>query len=324
MTDLPLTRYRYFDSQDLDDTRQHVASVFCDHAMSLIGRETALDTHMNCARIHDTSLASIAYGGDVKVEPGECETFFPVMTILEGRGIFSSGSERIDGTTELIPVASPTRHLTMRLAADAKLLIARIERPALEARLATLLDQSLTWPLEFTLGMDTTGGLGAAWSSIFRGFVNEIDRHGGAWVQSLAARATEGWLMEGLLLAQPSNYSRLLGGDALPVPNRAVNAAVDIMEAHPDWEHSIGSLAKHAGVSARALQDGFRRFKNTTPLEYLRTVRLERAHQELRAATPSTTTVGSVAMRWGFAHHSRFAANYQEKYGEYPSETLHR
>lgn len=324
MTDVPLTRYRYFDSRDVDDTRQHVASVFCDHTMSLIGREAALDTHMNCTRIHDTSLAYIAYGGDVRVEPGECESFFPVMNILEGSGIFYGGRERIDGSPDLIPVASPTRHLKMRLGADTKLLIARIERSALEARLAALLDQSLNWPLEFTLGMDITGGLGAAWNSMFRGFVNEIDRHGASWVQSLAARATEGWLMEGLLLAQPSNYSRLLGGDELPVPNRAVNAAVDVMEAHPDWEHSIGSLAKHAGVSARALQDGFRRFKNATPLEYLRTVRLERAHQELRAATPGATTVGSVAMRWGFAHHSRFAALHWEKYGEYPSETLRR
>jgi transcriptional regulator GlxA family with amidase domain len=34
------------------------------------------------------------------------------------------------------------------------------------------------------------------------------------------------------------------------------------------------------------------------------------------------TTVAEIAARWGFAHHGRFAALYQESYGHAPSHSL--
>lgn len=324
MTRLPLSQYPLFDSTDLDDTRQRVAQVFCDHRIDLVGREAQLDTHMNCQRIRNTALASITYGGDVKVEPGECGNFFPVMTILEGRGTFRCGTENVDATPDVIPVVSPTKHLSMRLVAGTKLVIARIERPALEATLRDLLDQSLPRPIEFTLGMNITEDLSATWASGFRRFVNEMDRNDRTWSHSRAAQGLERWLMEGLLLAQPNNYTGILNGEALPVPNRVVDAAIEFMEAHPEWDHTIGSLASAAGVSARALQDAFRRYTDVTPMRYLRNVRLERAQQDLLAAEPDTATVGKIAARWGSQHLSRFASAYHARFGEYPSTTLRK
>ncbi|MFC6866268.1 AraC family transcriptional regulator [Haloechinothrix salitolerans] len=301
-----------------------MAQVFCDHRIDLVGRASRLDTHMNCQRIRNTSLASITYGGDVKVDPGECENFFPVMAILEGRGTFRCGNDSIDATPDVIAVASPTLPLSMRLAAGTKLVIARIERPALEATLRELLDQSLPWPIEFQLGMNATEGMTAAWASGFLRFINELDSNNRSWSRSHSARGLERWLMEGLLLAQPNNYTHVLDGDTRPIPNRVVDAAIELMEAHPESEHTISSLASAAGVSARALQEAFRRHTDVTPMRYLREVRLERAHQELLAAEPDTTTVGKVAARWGSQHLSRFASAYHARYGEYPSTTLRK
>ncbi|WP_414688000.1 helix-turn-helix domain-containing protein [Mycobacterium sp.] len=36
------------------------------------------------------------------------------------------------------------------------------------------------------------------------------------------------------------------------------------------------------------------------------------------------TTVSDTAYRWGFAHLGRFAVAYRNKFGESPSETLHK
>ncbi|PRC60869.1 AraC family transcriptional regulator, partial [Mycobacterium sp. ITM-2017-0098] len=47
------------------------------------------------------------------------------------------------------------------------------------------------------------------------------------------------------------------------------------------------SYAGSADVTPRAIQYAFREHLNTTPLEYLRRVRLERAHQELKSADPA-------------------------------------
>ncbi|MFI7317109.1 helix-turn-helix domain-containing protein [Streptomyces venezuelae] len=59
-------------------------------------------------------------------------------------------------------------------------------------------------------------------------------------------------------------------------------------------------------------------------MQYLRRVRLDRTHRELRLAEPTTQTVTSVAYRWGFFHPGRFAADYRAAYGEPPSHTLRR
>jgi AraC-like DNA-binding protein len=94
-----------------------------------------------------------------------------------------------------------------------------------------------------------------------------------------------------------------------------------LVEAH--LPISVCDIAADAGVSARALQYGFTRHLGTTPREYLRRVRLDRAHDELRdAATTSGLTVGMVARRWGFANTGRFAVAYRHAYGVSPSQTL--
>ena len=78
-------------------------------------------------------------------------------------------------------------------------------------------------------------------------------------------------------------------------------------------------------MTPRAVQLAFRRHLDTTPLAYLRRVRLHHAHQGLAQASPRNgTTVTAIAYRWGFTSPSRFAAAYRAVYGVSPSDTLSR
>jgi transcriptional regulator GlxA family with amidase domain len=86
----------------------------------------------------------------------------------------------------------------------------------------------------------------------------------------------------------------------------------------------VSSLAARTHVSVRSLQLGFRSHLDASPMEYLRQVRLRKAHHTLRESDPSEVTVASVAYRWGFTNLGRFAAAHAERYGETPSVTLHR
>jgi AraC-like DNA-binding protein len=62
---------------------------------------------------------------------------------------------------------------------------------------------------------------------------------------------------------------------------------------------------------------------DTTPLAYLRSVRMERAHRELQSADQSEgVSVAGVAAKWGFTHLGRFAIDYRRRFGIYPSQTL--
>ena len=107
------------------------------------------------------------------------------------------------------------------------------------------------------------------------------------------------------------------GTDASP---RQIRVAIDFMRAHMHEPLTIAEIAEAAGIGERSLQHGFRTFRGTTPLAFLRDLRLREAHAEL-SRPENTLPVSEVALKWGFTHMGRFAAQYQAAYGESPSET---
>ncbi|HUN35104.1 MAG TPA: helix-turn-helix domain-containing protein [Trebonia sp.] len=133
--------------------------------------------------------------------------------------------------------------------------------------------------------------------------------------------------------------ARLLAATALTVfPNTAVTGAdpaarrdarpatvrraVSFIEAHADQDITIADIAAAAHVTTRAVQLAFKRHLHTTPMAFLRQVRLSHAHHQLQVADPSRETVTAVAYRWGFSSPSRFTAYYRDAYGITPTETL--
>ncbi|MEV0029698.1 helix-turn-helix transcriptional regulator [Nocardia sp. NPDC050793] len=100
--------------------------------------------------------------------------------------------------------------------------------------------------------------------------------------------------------------------------------AIAYIEAHANEPITVADIAAGAHVTIRAVQLAFRRHLDSTPMAYLRTVRLAGAHEQLRAgASGSGLTVTSVAANWGFAHPGRFASAYRQAYGVAPQTTLH-
>ncbi|WP_250030293.1 AraC family transcriptional regulator [Paractinoplanes maris] len=108
-----------------------------------------------------------------------------------------------------------------------------------------------------------------------------------------------------------------------PVPPAAVRRAVSYIDSHAGDPITAAWIAEAARVGPRALQAAFRRHLDTTPMAYLRRVRLSRAHRDLLDADPTTgDTVASIARRWGYLSLSHFAADYRSAYGRPPSDTL--
>ncbi|GAA2694806.1 MULTISPECIES: helix-turn-helix transcriptional regulator [Actinosynnema] len=98
--------------------------------------------------------------------------------------------------------------------------------------------------------------------------------------------------------------------------------AIAFIESNADRDIAMPDIAAAAFVTPRAVQLAFRRHLSTTPMAYLRRVRLDAARTELRASDARYTTVTQVSARWGFGRASAFAAHYRAAYGEPPSRTL--
>ena len=101
-----------------------------------------------------------------------------------------------------------------------------------------------------------------------------------------------------------------------------LGSAKTFIEEHAAEAITLTQIAAAAHVTARSVQYAFADV-GSTPLAYLRRVRLEHAHAELQAGgRDGGTTVTEIALSWGFSHQGRFAAAYRDRYGVRPGATL--
>jgi transcriptional regulator GlxA family with amidase domain len=131
-------------------------------------------------------------------------------------------------------------------------------------------------------------------------------------------------LVSTLLVSMPHNRQRALEAASTSIAPFFVRRAERFIEENARQAVDLEDLAGVAGVSTRALQMGFRRFRNTTPTAYLRAIRLELARTELARAKRNGGSVTSIGHLCGFGHLGRFAADYKARFDESPSQTLLR
>lgn len=172
--------------------------------------------------------------------------------------------------------------------------------------------------LSFDLASPTVGDRTGRWRSAV-GQVTAAARDAGAstLVRSNAERA-----LAHALLALFTWASWSVPPEMRLPPAWRVRAALDHLHHHAGEPVTPADAARAAGIHTRTLQQATQRHLGMSPSAYLRDIRLERAHRDLRAASPGSDSVAAIAGRWGFGNLGRFAAAYGEKYGEKPSETL--
>jgi transcriptional regulator GlxA family with amidase domain len=87
---------------------------------------------------------------------------------------------------------------------------------------------------------------------------------------------------------------------------------------------TMENVAAAAGVSVRTLFYGFHRWLSTTPMKYLRDLRLDTARNELCNGPTGPAVVSSAALAAGFTNFGQFSKLYRARFGEKPSTTLTR
>jgi AraC-like DNA-binding protein len=103
-----------------------------------------------------------------------------------------------------------------------------------------------------------------------------------------------------------------------------VRAAVEFLHDNAHRPITPADAAAAVGLHTRSMQSAFHHHLDLSPTEYLRRIRLDRVRRDLLEHTPDTATVSDLARAWGFGNLGRFAAAYQDRFGEKPNETLRR
>ena len=116
-------------------------------------------------------------------------------------------------------------------------------------------------------------------------------------------------------------------GTVSHVPTAALPAdlvrVIDWVRGHLAEPINLERLAAEAGVRPRTLEAHFRSFLGTTPLGWVRRMRLVNARRELDRGR-AHVRVTDIALASGFSQLGRFATHYRSAFGEPPSMTLRR
>lgn len=322
-----LSRFPKVATSDVEEARSEVAGEFCAHYLSLTRRGAKLDAVHNAAPIGSSiSLNYLRYGDEVRITPGTLDTFYLVQIPLAGSARVKVGSRVVASDRRFASLASPTEPVDMIWSDGCEQLLVYLDRAVVDDHVRTPGAGRPASPVVFDPLVDLTSPQVSGWLRLVHLARQELelgsglfsgDRHGA----DLMAAHFEQVLVAGLLAAQP-NSSHLAPEGPTPAGSRTVRLAMDLIAAEPERPWRVAELAREVGVSARTLQDAFQREHGISPLEQVRRVRLDRARTDLLNADPSTTSVTTVASRWGYFHLGRFAQVYRRRFGESPSQTL--
>ena len=314
-----------FRSADVDETRLAIAQVTCEHELDVVGASKRLDAAMASWGLGKVAVGYVRHGAEVIVRPGRLGSFYAVNISVKGSATSRCGRSEAESGPGSAAVLSATPEIVMRRSADCEEVMLRIDRGALEVELSRMLRRDVDAPVVFDVGMSLSTRPGSNWAATVRFILDEIRRGTGSLDHPLVRGRVEQLLIDRLLVAQQHNFSGQLGTGHPPARPPAVRRAVEIIWTRAADPLTVPMVAELVGVSVRGLQQGFRDYLGITPLEYLREVRLARAHENLLAACPDDgASVTEIAYRWGFGHLARFAGYYKHRYGELPSETLRR
>jgi AraC-like DNA-binding protein len=314
-----------FRSADVDETRLAIAEVYAEHRLDVIGRRTRLDAAFAAWDFGVVAIGYVRHGADVIARPGQLGSYYGVNVALRGSATLRCDRSEAELSPGSAVVMSPTHDIVMRRSADCEEVALRIDRSALERELSRMLRRDIDAPVVFDAAMPLSTREAGSWAATLGFVVDEIRRGSESLEHRLVRRRVEELIIDQLLLAQRHNFSEQLRTGYPPARPRIVRRAQEIIQARAAEPLSVPMLAELVGVSVRGLRQGFSDSLGTSPLEYLREVRLARARDELLAAEhQDATSVTEIAYRWGFGHLARFAGYYKHRYGELPSETLRR
>lgn len=194
------------------------------------------------------------------------------------------------------------------------------EKSAMVGQLSQMLDAPILDDIDMCATLDMSSPSGSRLASLGSLLWNCFDTEEGDRVSTAATSHLFQAAMAMILESVPHNYSARLHRPVSPAMPRNLKRAIEYMVANISQPMSVADIAREAGTSVRALQAAFQQFKDTTPLSYLRQMRLEGVRRTLSDAA-NTLSIAQVARTWGFTHMGRFSAIYHDAFGQTPSET---
>ncbi|MEU1280681.1 AraC family transcriptional regulator [Streptomyces sp. NPDC005805] len=307
----------FFESSSLEATEEFLSRAYAP--MRIGGRPKETGAHISRSAAEGLSVDRLDFDYTMSYDAGALERVC-LITVHRGAKVDTTGGRHeVYGPGETFLIAQPDRPYTGELRA-ARYTIAMFDPALLTEVAATGARQQEPVRITGSRAVDAAANRRLGTTVAFLRDHVLSDPDAGGLVVATAARHLAAVTLSALPnTATAADDHRVDSRDA---STETLRRAMAFIEDHAHRDIGLADIAAAASVTPRAVQYAFQRHAGTTPLGYVRRVRLAHAHADLKAAAPGGPGVTAIALKWGFAHQGRFAAAYRGVYGVPPSVTL--
>lgn len=320
--ELVLSDYEVCRSSDIEEIRLSGEKILCANDLKLSNSNTSLNASFYYRKIGNIGVGRISYGGEITVSPVIFEDFLLIQIPIRGFERIMLGNDKILCTPKTIGIINPYVKTVISHQPDTEKLIIRIDKKLIEKNCQQILNRTLNKSIEFDSIMSLETKAGAQWLNMISwiyDFVSGEDN-----LSPLMVAQIENNIVNMLLTYQNNNYSAEIYNDPFSVVPSFIKRIENYIQENAHKPIAINDMAEYAGVSSRSIFTGFKKYRNTTPMRYLKEVRLQYAYEDLKRGHVGKDTVTTVAFNWGFSHLGHFSTDYKRRFGETPYETLLR
>jgi AraC-like DNA-binding protein len=310
-------------SRDPVEASAAAARVYHEHRLTILGDHDAFTMSLDAASLGPITLGWLSFDTEIRVDAEPHADAYQVNLMSAGQTRAYCGSDQMIATSTRGMIFRPDRPTGfVGWRTPGQMLAIKIERHALEDEMRQLLHRPVTGPIAFELALDLSRRAAADWNELVCTLATGLFDPGSLFRQPIMTVPLVHAILSGLLLSADHDLRAQLDAPARSIGPTSVRRADEYIEQHAHEPLTVAQVASSAGVSIRALQQGFKRSLGATPYQIIQQTRLERAHHDLVNASTNDATVASIGAKWGFPHAGRFAALYHARYNTYPSTTL--
>lgn len=310
--------------KNLDLARETVAEVFVDHRLTPQRSALTRPINIHCARASTVAVCYFDYGRTIEISPEIFESFYLLAIPISGAFQVTCGTaiaECGQGSSIVLPAS---KEISMAWSHEARNLVLQIDCKKLTSKLEAYLGRPLLRAPEFELSAQSLEKVGKPLQAALHGVLALAAPNSAIRGTELICASFEDALISSILHDLPSDLSRAIhDGTLSSACPRSVRRAEQYIEAHLAEPIRVEKLAEVAGTSSRALFEAFKRFRDTTPMRFVRVRRLHTIRDRIIAGE-SDVPLQTLAAQWGFSHPGRFSAEYAKLFGELPSDTMRR
>jgi AraC-like DNA-binding protein len=321
-----LSNGQHFSTADYSVARNHVERTTQGlFALSLRNAREFRQYDVMSAQLGGTlfSLAKTDCGASYDIEMLDDPDLVLLQIVMRGKGQLQQGSAKVNVSPAQMVLLEGAARSHKRWYGPSEQLMVRLSRSRIERIVASEIGIGIGDPLNFgTMQVVDLERISTLWNYLVT-ICCDLNNPNSCFDGHLG-RLAERTLSLLLVNAMPNNYAWTFApkplSAAAPYYVRRVESYI---REHAGKQITIDDLVAAGGVSARSLYDGFRRFRSTTPMGYLKAVRLDLARDVLvKGRRGRAISVTEAATAAGYTDLSLFSRHYKGRFRESPSETL--